>query len=212
MTTTTNIVKAVVTLPILGTVSRDERGEIVKKGESYSIHIYAAKPDWKENKSLRDMFFVGLLEGEGYTSSPFKRSLDVVLPEGRVLVALRLDEHGCHDWEALPIHIHQWFTGEGWTLVKEGQIFINDALIQPGSIQSYSMTIGVNTGKTTADKVREIVLMYLNGEATEYNVVDDLCALVKQENAYTKLSALISEQIQNRIKQEQQPGGLLHKR
>lgn len=141
MTTTTRIVKAIVTLPILGTVSRDERGEVVKKGESYRIHIYAAKPDWKENKSMRDMFFVGLLEGEGYTSSPFKRSLDVALPEGHVLVALRFDENGCHSWDSLPIHIDQWFSSVGWHLVKDGQIFINDASIQAGSTTHAEITI-----------------------------------------------------------------------
>jgi hypothetical protein len=212
MTISARIVKAIVTLPILGTVSRDEHGEVIKRGEKYLIKVYAAKPDWKEKKSFRDMLYVGALSGQGYTESPYKRALDAVLPEGHELVALRFDDLGIPCWEGLPIHINQWFTGEGWMLVKEGQIFINDALIQPGAIQSYSMTIGVNTVKTTADKVREIVLRYLNGEATEYNVVDDLCALVKQENEYTKLSALISEQIRNRIKQEQQPGGLLHKR
>lgn len=146
MTTNTRIVKAIVTLPILGTVSRGERGEVVKKGESYRIHIYAAKPDWKETKSMRDMFFVGLLEGEGYTSSPFKRSLDAVLPEGRVLVALQIDEHGCHGWDSLPIQFDQWFSGVGWNLVKDGQVFINDALIQAATTTHAEMVIGVEDG------------------------------------------------------------------
>lgn len=146
MTTNTRIVKAIVTLPILGTVSRDERGEVVKKGESYRIHIYAAKPDWKETKSMRDMFFVGLLEGEGYTSSPFKQSLDAVLPEGRELVALQIDEHGCHGWDSLPIHIDQWFSSVGWHLVKDGQVFINDAFIQAATTTHAEMVIGVEDG------------------------------------------------------------------
>lgn len=214
MTISTRIVKAIVTLPILGTVSRDERGEVVKKGESYRIHIYAAKPGWKENKSLRDMLFVGSLEGQGYTTSPYKRSVEVALPSDRELVALRFDEDFGLSWDEFPIHIDLWFNGEGWMTVEDEQVFINDASIQPGAIQSHSITIGVKTAKTTADKLREIVSKYLTGEASEYEdeLVDELKAFVEKESDSTRLAVMISEQIRQRLKREMQPGGLLHKR
>lgn len=44
MTITARIVKAVVTLPILGTISRNDKGEVIKSGERYRVHIYAPPP------------------------------------------------------------------------------------------------------------------------------------------------------------------------
>lgn len=166
MTTNTRIVKAIVTLPILGTVSRDERGEVVKKGESYRINIYAAKPDWKETKSMRDMFLVGLLEGEGYTSSPSKQSLNVVLPEGRVLVAFMLDEHGCHDWDSLPIQFDLWFSNMGWSLAKNGQFFTEGSLIQDGSITHADINVSVEyeEQKNLQELVSKVIKERLNKE------------------------------------------------
>ena len=163
MTTTTRIVKAIVTLPILGTVSRDERGEVVKKGESYRIHIYAAKPDWKEKKSMRDMFFVGVLEGQGYTTSPFKRSLEVALPEGRELVAIRLDENGIFNWDSLPIKIDQWFSSDGWMIVKDGEVFINSAIVQAGSV-THAVVINCTESNTPNEKLAKAIKEQLNKE------------------------------------------------
>ncbi|WP_243077731.1 hypothetical protein [Pantoea sp. MQR6] len=130
MTTTTRIVKAIVTLPILGTVSRDECGEVIKHGEKYLIRVYAAKPDWKEKKSFRDMLYVGGLSGQGYTESPYKRSLDVPLPEGHELVALKFDDLGIPCWDSLPIHIDQWFSPTGSMIITFSQeVNIQDGML-----------------------------------------------------------------------------------
>jgi hypothetical protein len=130
MTTSSRIVTAIVTLPIIGTVSRGDKGEVVQHGEKYRIHVYAAKPDWKERKSIRDMFFVGILEGEGYTSAPTKRSLDVALPYGYELVAFSFDEYGIHTWDSLPIHIDQWFSPTGSMIITCSQeVNIQDGML-----------------------------------------------------------------------------------
>lgn len=111
MNISASIVKVIVTLPVIGTVSRNELGEVVKKGQSYRVHIYAAKPGWREGKAERDFLTVGVLTGSGYTTGPFKRSLNVILPEGMELVALNIDEDGiASSWDSLPIHIDQWFS------------------------------------------------------------------------------------------------------
>lgn len=115
-----------------------------------------------------------------------------------------------------------------------GQAFINEALIGPymlsqvGSFYSNNgeikycagndvrMRIGVNTDKaaTATDKIREIVSKYLYGRASEYEdeLVAELKALIEKESDHTRLATLISEQVRQRLKQETQPGGLLHKR
>lgn len=155
MTTSSRLVTAIVTLPIIGTVSRGDKGEVVQHGEKYRIHVYAAKPDWKERKSIRDMFFVGLLEGEGYTSAPTKRALDVSLPDGYELVAFSFDEYGVHKWDSLPIHIDLYasvnsmvitckreFTNEDDDLAKYIKEHIKNAYRPGGSLYKSGMASG----------------------------------------------------------------------
>lgn len=121
------IVKAVVTLPILGTVSRDAGGNIKKHGEWYRVHIYAANPGWEKEKPVRDFLVVGVLTGGGDTTESFKRSQEVILPEGRELVALRINDDGTPaSWDSLPVSIDEGHTP---FIGSEGKVFINEAFI-----------------------------------------------------------------------------------
>lgn len=131
------IVKAVVTLPILGTVSRDAGGNIKKHGEHCRVNIFAANPGWKE-ETLKDFLVVGVLTVGGYTTGSFKRSQQVILPEGRELVALRMNDDGTPaSWDSLPVSIddgHTAFTA------PDGKV--------------YSMEIGVNTDTKEKEDAR----------------------------------------------------------
>lgn len=106
MTIPARIVKAIVALPILGTVSRNELGEVVKKAERYRIHLYAAKPGMKYEKQTHTHLLVGVMDGGAYTTEHAKRSEEVLLPYDRELIALRVDGYGvpiC--WDSLPVEV-----------------------------------------------------------------------------------------------------------
>ncbi|HDG1710547.1 TPA: hypothetical protein PFE25_003739 [Kluyvera ascorbata] len=77
-----------VTIPVLGTVSRDHSGSIVKRGDKYRVHIYAIK----KGASLEDALMVGSTVLNGYTESPFRKTLKVIVPTGYALFGLRIGE------------------------------------------------------------------------------------------------------------------------
>lgn len=106
MNISARIVKAIVTLPILGTVNRDDRGEVVKKAERYRIHLYAAKPGMKYEKQTHTHLLVGVMDGGAYTTEHAKRSEEVLLPYDRELLALRVDGYGVPiSWDSLPVEV-----------------------------------------------------------------------------------------------------------
>lgn len=137
MNISASIVKVIVTLPVIGTVSRNEPREVVKKGQSYRVHIYAAKPGLREGKVERDFLTVGVLTGAGYTTGPFKRLLNVFLPEGMELVALNINEDGiASSWDSLPIHIDQWFSPTGSMIITGFQeVNIQDGMLAKAIIE-----------------------------------------------------------------------------
>lgn len=137
MTITARIVKAVVTLPVLGTVSRNNKGEVVRSSEKYRIHLYAAKPGMKYESQTHTHLLVGVMDGHGYTSEPVKRSEEVLLPDGREIIALRVDDYGIPlGCESLPVEV---------SVIDPS--FINDALI--GLRNEYSLAI--------SNAIREVI-------------------------------------------------------
>lgn len=86
---TYRIVTATVTLPIIGTVSRDEKGYIIEQAERYRVHIKAVSAGGD-----KDAYIVGVLSGSGYTYEPFKESLKVILPDGYDLIAQLVHDAG----------------------------------------------------------------------------------------------------------------------
>jgi len=130
MTVISRNVRAIVTLPILGDVTRRENGSIQKIGEKYCIHIYAAMPGMKYRKSLTTHHLVGIMYGFGYTSEPFKRSEDVLLPVGRELIALRVGNDGQPvTWDHLPLEVKPIFSATETFSIESGKVFINDSLV-----------------------------------------------------------------------------------
>lgn len=218
MTIISRIVKAVVTLPILGTVSRNESGDVVKSGERYRIHIYAANPGWKDERPAPDFLVVGVLTGGGFTTEPTKRSQHVLVPEGRELVALMMDSDGAPlSFDSLPVELVALPDADDLFTINNGQVFIKQAVVGTGvTTHNVRMKIGVNTDNaaTATDKIREIVSKYLYGQASEYEdeLVAELKTLIEKESDHTRLATLISEQVRQRIKAESQPGGLLYGR
>lgn len=155
MTITARIVKAVVTLPVLGTVSRNEYGDVVKSGERYRVHVYAANPGWKDERPAPDFLVVGVMTGGGFTSEPTKRSQHVLVPEGRELVALMIDSDGAPmSFESLPIKLVALPAEYDQFKINNGQVFINDALIDGPA--TYHLNCGVKE-KTHEEKLRDDV-------------------------------------------------------
>lgn len=129
MTVISRNVRAIVTLPILGGVTRRENGSIQEIGEKYCIHIYAVIPGMKYCKSTTTHHLVGIMYGGGYTSEPFKRSEDVLLPEGHELIALRVGNDGQPTtWDHLPLKVKPIFSAAETFSIESGRVFISDTL------------------------------------------------------------------------------------
>ncbi|RTM82431.1 hypothetical protein [Enterobacter hormaechei] len=112
--------------------------------------------------------------------------------------------------------------------MKDGQVFIKDAFIQPGTAVSakadsnsggsttYNCNMRINVygaDKTIREKVHAVVSSYLTPEATEYTeeMVDELMSLkVPAICDETALSRLISEKIEQLLQKETRPGGSIH--
>ncbi|WP_448309807.1 hypothetical protein [Pantoea sp. PGP6] len=219
MTIDANIVNAIVTISSLGKTVSDHAGNIIRKGESLRVHLLAVQPGWDKGSVVPETLLVGTTFFTGFSTSAYSRAVKVLLPDGYQLIALPVDSEGCAiSWESLPVHIEAIESGnEPFKISGEGKVYINDALVKPGTTTyAASVRIHVDTKKvaSTADKIRAIVSKYLYGQASEYEdeLVAELKSFIEKENDYNRLATLISEQVRQRIKAESQPGGLLHKR
>lgn len=149
------IVKAVVTLPILGTVSRDAGGNIKKHGESYRVNIFAANPGWKD-ETPKDLLVVGVLTGGGYASGPQKRSQQVILPEGRELVAIRMDDAGTPvSWDSLPVSIddgHTVFT------IPDGKVYSMEVVVNTDTKEKQHSRLAELVSSAISERIRKELL------------------------------------------------------
>lgn len=104
MSNTYQVAEVSVTLPAIGTVSRDDYGNVVKRGAKYRVHLYAVHPDWREQGSVFDGFLVGSILTCGYTDMPTHHARRILMPDGYKLVALNVDEDGMpKSWDSLPV-------------------------------------------------------------------------------------------------------------
>ncbi|MDV1943849.1 hypothetical protein [Enterobacter kobei] len=112
--------------------------------------------------------------------------------------------------------------------MKDGQVFIKDAFIQPGNTTStkvdstfggsttYNCNMRINVDgadKTIREKVHAVVSSYLTPEATECTeeMVDELMSLkVPAICDETALGRYISEKIEQILQKETRPGGSIH--
>lgn len=102
MNNTHRVCDVFVTIPVLGTVSRDESGAIVKHGGKCRVHVYAVK----KGQALTDGLMVGSTVFSGYTESPYRRKIKVIVPDGHSLMALRIGEDDLPlSWDSLPLAI-----------------------------------------------------------------------------------------------------------
>ncbi|WP_338506839.1 hypothetical protein VRB95_06360 [Erwinia aphidicola] len=149
------IVKAVVTLPILGTVSRDAGGNIKKHGEHYRVNIFAANPGWKK-ETLKDFLVVGVLTGGGYTTESFKRSQQVILPEGRELVALRMNDDGTPaSWDSLPVSIDD---GDTAFTAPDGKVYSMEVVVNTDTKEKEDARLAELVRSVISDRIRKELL------------------------------------------------------
>ncbi|MBN1086553.1 hypothetical protein JNO12_19045 [Erwinia aphidicola] len=149
------IVKAVVTLPILGTVSRDAGGNIKKHGEHYRVNIFAANPGWKE-ETLKDFLVVGVLTVGGYTTGSFKRSQQVILPEGRELVALRMNDDGTPaSLDSLPVSIDD---GDTAFTVPDGKVYSMEVVVNTDTKEKEHSRLAELVSSVISDRIRKELL------------------------------------------------------
>ena len=87
-------VKATVTLPFLWAKGHDIYGNEIRRGAKCTVGIFAVKPEWYPAKGLLDGLQVGEITFNGYTETPFKRSVKIILPDGYKVVAMRIDDCG----------------------------------------------------------------------------------------------------------------------
>ena len=104
MSNTYEICDVTVTLPALGSVFRDAVGNEGKRGEKCRVNLYAVHPEWREKGSTFEGFMVGRTTFEGYTESPYDRTLRIMRPHGYKLIALRVDDRDQPEsWGSLPV-------------------------------------------------------------------------------------------------------------
>lgn len=106
MNISASVINAIVTIPSLGSLMRDEAGNQIRKGESLRVHILAVLPGWNHRSVLPEALLVGATTFTGYSSAAFSRSVKIILPEGHQLIAILVDSDGkATSWESLPIEI-----------------------------------------------------------------------------------------------------------
>jgi|GEM_PF-1012107 len=105
MSNTYEICDVTVTLPALGSMFQDAVGNEGKRGEKCRVNLYAVNPERREKGSTFEGFMVGRTTFEGYTESPYIRTLRIMRPHGYKLVALRVDDRDQPEsWDSLPVH------------------------------------------------------------------------------------------------------------
>lgn len=192
MSNTYQVTEVTVTLPALGSVIRDSRGNEGKLGAKCRVHLFAVHPDWREKGATFEGYMVGRTVFEGYSKSPFNRTLRIMMPDGYKLVALRVDERDePESWDSLPVY----FTG-GYVAAQKaeevdismpapspfavvnGQVFINSAVIGDG----------IYSANTITDE---------EGKQLKAGLPDNIEQII--QNSFWSL-----------LEKEFQPGGLLH--
>ncbi|MEI2606165.1 hypothetical protein V8O11_20500 [Erwinia aphidicola] len=108
---------------------------------------------------------------------------------------------------------------EGTFHIKDGQVFIKDALNGTRMVLSIgeAMNAPVEAKPTVEDKIREIVSRYVTGELYEFEdeMVDELKTLFRQDQQETdaaRMAELVNSAVSDRIRNELLPGGLLYSR
>lgn len=125
MSNTYEICDVTVTLPALGSVISDSAGNEGHRGEKCRVNLYAVHPNWREKGSTFDGLMVGRTTFEGYTASPYNRTLRIMMPQGYKLVALRVDERDQPEsWDSLPVHFSGGYIPSQMQALNE----ISDAL------------------------------------------------------------------------------------
>lgn len=105
---------------------------------------------------------------------------------------------------------------EGIFHIKDGQVFIKDALNGIRTISSISEALNapVEAKPIVEDKIREIVSRYVTGELYEFEdeLVDELKTLFRQDQQETdaaRMAELVNSAVSERIRKELRPGGIL---
>ncbi|WP_193216253.1 phage tail tip fiber protein [Buttiauxella massiliensis] len=103
MKNTHQISRVKVALPPMGIVTHDDQGNAIRLGEEYRVHLYAVKSGW-EQRGTFDGFMVGCVVGSGSSSSEYNITRDVIVPDGHMIIALRIgDNNQPVSWESLPV-------------------------------------------------------------------------------------------------------------
>ena len=158
MSNTYQVTEVTVTLPALGSVIRDSRGNEGKRGAKCRVHLFAVHPDWREKGATFEGYMVGRTVFEGYSKSPFNRTLRIMMPDGYKLVALRVDERDePESWDSLPVYftggyvgaqkseeMEISFTGASPFAVDKGTVFINSAYIDGVSIANCGVKVNAD--------------------------------------------------------------------
>ena len=219
MSNTYEICDVTVTLPALGSVFRDAVGNEGKRGEKCRVNLYAVHPERREKGSTFEGFMVGRTTFEGYTESPYIRTLRIMRPHGYKLVALRVDDRDQPEsWESLPVRFVGGILESGsryeavmGIAVEDGQqqvefkadrfAVIGEAL---SAIKSALHTTEVKT--RLSDDMREAVIDAIR----ESDVFKALQASQDaQVSAQVTMQLNINQAVNRAIRNALKPGGLL---
>lgn len=140
--------------------------------EHIAVHVYASNDGEK--------LLVGRLDFVGKTDSGFKRSLNVICPDGFELSAIAVDGCGA---------LHPFNDSWGIT-VSDDLYYPRGGFLTPEKAMSKELS-----GAAGRDAVQAIVGRYLTGEATEYaeDMIDELMALRSVRELVIKTSIDASE-------------------
>ncbi|WP_313123840.1 DUF1983 domain-containing protein [Pseudescherichia sp.] len=229
MSNTYQVAEVSVTLPAIGTVSRDDYGNEVKCGAKCRVHLHAVHPDWRKQGSVFDGFLVGSVLTCGYTDMPTHHTRRILMPDGYKLVALSVDEGGMpKSWDSLPVCFVGGFIENGrryevgmGVAVEDGKeqvAFKADRFAVTAAAQSIienAQAIMTNASITAtelkprlSDEMRDAVIDAIR----ESDVFKALQASQDaQASALVAMQQAIEQTATDAIRNAMKPGGLLYR-
>lgn len=222
MSNTYQVAEVSVTLSAIGTVSRDDYGNVVKRGAKCRVHLYAVHPDWREQGSVFDGFLVGSVLTCGYTDMPTHHTRRILMPDGYKLVALSVDEDGMpKSWDSLPVCFVGGFIENGRRYEAGMGVAVEDGdkkvrfLADKFEVNKSSTLQSNNTIATAAefkirlsDDMREAVIDAIR-ESEVFKALQ--ASQDAQASALVTTQQAIEQAATDAIRKALKPGGLLYR-
>jgi len=225
MSNTYQVAEVSVTLPAIGTVSRNDYGNVVKHNAECRVHLYAVHPEWREQGSAFKgfMFMVGSVLSCGYTEAPTHHTQRILMPDGYKLLALSVDHYGVPtSWDSLPvlsvggiIESGRRYAGSMGVAVEDGDkrvrflaesFKVGDEPILRAEVRP----IGDDEVKTRlSDEMREAVIDAVR-KSDLFKALQ--ASQDAQVSAQVTMQLNINQAVTDAIRNAVQPGGMLHRR